>query len=164
MIIFLKNKHTLQIDNFYFKCSIGKNGITTKKIEGDKKTPIGTFKIGHLYYRKERVNLPKLNLKCMQIKSHMGWCDDVNAPKKYNKLINITDGVHHEKLFRKDYKYDLLIPIKYNSNKIIPGKGSCIFLHLTKKYIPTAGCIALNKKDFLIMLKIINKTTKIKIY
>ena len=65
MIIFLKNKHTLQIDNFYFKCSIGKNGITTKKIEGDKKTPIGTFKIGHLYYRKERVNLPKLNLKCM---------------------------------------------------------------------------------------------------
>ena len=164
MTIFLKNKHTLQIDNFYFKCSIGKNGITTKKIEGDKKTPIGTFKIDHLYYRKERVNLPKVILKCIQIKSHMGWCDDVNAPRKYNKLIYITDGVHHEKLFRKDYKYDLLIPIKYNSNKIIPGKGSCIFLHLTKKYIPTAGCIALSKKDFLIMLRIINKKTKIKIY
>ena len=37
-------------------------------------------------------------------------------------------------------------------------------LHLTKKYIPTAGCIALSKKDFLIMLRIINKKTKIKIY
>ena len=94
----------------------------------------------------------------------MGWCDDVSAPKKYNKLINITDNIHHEKLFRKDYKYDLLIPIKYNSYKRIPGKGSCIFLHLTKKYTPTAGCITLSKKDFLIMLKLINKKTKIKIY
>jgi len=164
MIIFLKNKHTLEIDSFNFKCSIGKNGLTKKKIEGDKKTPIGTFKIDHLYYRKDRIKIPKISLKCIQIKSKMGWCDDVSAPKKYNKLINITDNIHHEKLFRKDYKYDLLIPIKYNSYKRIPGKGSCIFLHLTKKYTPTAGCITLSKKDFLIMLKLINKKTKIKIY
>jgi L,D-peptidoglycan transpeptidase YkuD (ErfK/YbiS/YcfS/YnhG family) len=67
-------------------------------------------------------------------------------------------------LYRKDYKYDLLIPIKYNFKKRIPGKGSCIFIHLTKDYKPTAGCIALKKKDFLIMLKIIKKNTKIKIY
>ena len=105
----------------------------TKKIEGDKKTPIGTFKIGHLYYRKDRVNLPKLNLKCIEIKSNMGWCDDVNSPRKYNKLINITDGVHHEKLFRKDYKYDLLIPINYNSKKPIPGKGKLYFSSSYKK-------------------------------
>ena len=164
MIIFLKNKHTLEIDSFNFKCSIGKNGLTKKKIEGDKKTPIGTFKIDHLYYRKDRIKIPKISLKCIQIKSKMGWCDDISAPKKYNKLINITDNIHHEKLFRKDYKYDLLIPIKYNSYKRIPGKGSCIFLHLTKKYTPTAGCITLSKKDFLIMLKLINKKTKIKIY
>ncbi len=94
----------------------------------------------------------------------MSWCDDVNQPKKYNKLINIDSDIHHEKLFRKDSKYDLLIPIKYNFFKRIPGKGSCIFIHLTKNYKPTAGCIALKKKDFLIMLKIINKNTKIKIY
>ena len=43
MIIYLKNKHTLQVDDFYLKCSIGKNGLTNKKIEGDKKTPIGSF-------------------------------------------------------------------------------------------------------------------------
>ena len=164
MTIFLKNKHTLEIVSFNFKCSIGKNGLTKKKIEGDKKTPIGTFKIDHLYYRKDRIKLPKVSLRCIEIKSKMGWCDDVSAPKKYNKLININDDIHHEKLFRKDYKYDLLIPIKYNSYKRIPGKGSCIFLHLTKKYAPTAGCIALSKKDFLIMLKLINKKTKIKIY
>ena len=69
----------------------------------------------------------------------------------------------HEKLFRKDHKYDLLIPIKYNFKKRVLGRGSCIFLHLTKDYKPTAGCIALNKKDFMVMLKIINNKTKIKI-
>ena len=94
----------------------------------------------------------------------MGWCDDASATKEYNKLININRNVRHEKLYRKDFRYDLLIPIKYNFYKRIAGKGSCIFIHLTKNYRPTEGCIALQKKDFLIMLKIINKNTKIKIY
>jgi L,D-peptidoglycan transpeptidase YkuD (ErfK/YbiS/YcfS/YnhG family) len=164
MIVFLKNKHTLQIDDFYFRCSIGKNGLTQKKNEGDKKTPIGTFKIEHLYYRKDRIKPTLTKLKCVQINKKMGWCDDVNKPKKYNKLINVSKNIRHEKLFREDYKYDLLIPIKYNFNKRITGKGSCIFIHLTKYYQPTAGCITLKKKDFLIMIKLINKNTKIKIY
>ena len=164
MIIFLKNKHTLELDEFIFQCSVGKNGITRKKIEGDKKTPFGTFKIEHLYYRKDRINLPKTNLKCIEINDKMGWCNDKNFPKKYNQLINVNNKIGHEKLFRKDNKYDLLIPIKFNFNKRILGRGSCIFIHLTKNYKPTAGCIALKKKDFLIMIKLINKNTKIKIY
>ena len=164
MTIFLKNKHTLQVDEFFFRCCIGENGLTTKKVEGDKKTPIGTFKFHHLYYRKDRIDFLQTNLKCIQIKKKMGWCDDVSIPKKYNKLINVNDNARHEKLFRKDHKYDLLIPIKYNFIKTIPGKGSCIFIHLTKNYKPTAGCIALGKKDFLVMLKLINKNSIIKIY
>ena len=94
----------------------------------------------------------------------MGWCDDINFPKKYNKLIKIEKKISHEKLKRKDNKYDLLIPIKYNFNKPITRMGSCIFIHLTKNYRPTAGCIALKKKDFLIMLKLIKKNSKIKIF
>ena len=164
MTIFLKNKHTLQIDDFYFKCSIGKNGLSKKKVEGDKKTPKGIFGIEHLYYRKDRIELPKTYLKTIQIKPYMGWSDDVNFRNKYNKLIKVNKNIHHEKLFRNDYKYNLLIPIKYNFNKSIPGKGSCIFIHLTNNYKPTAGCIAVQKKDFLIMIKLVKKNTKIKIY
>ena len=93
----------------------------------------------------------------------MGWCDDINFEKKYNKLIKINKKIRHEKLRRKDHKYDLLIPIKYNFLKPIVGLGSCIFIHLTRNYKPTAGCIALKKKDFLVMLKIINRNSKIKI-
>jgi len=163
MTILLKNKHTVQLDSFKFKCCIGKNGSTKFKKEGDLKTPKGIFKIEHLYYRKDRVEKPITKLKCIEIKKNIVWCDDVKS-KKYNKLIKINNNFSHEKLFREDHKYDLLIPIKYNFDKIIPGKGSCIFLHLTKNYNPTAGCIALNKKDFLILLKLINKNTKIKIF
>ena len=163
MIINLKNKHTLQVDSFYFKCSIGKNGLIKNKIEGDKRTPKGTFEIEHLYFRKDRLKKPKTSLKTIEIKEKMGWCDDIKVQSKYNRLIRIEKNIKHEKLKRNDQKYDLLIPIKYNFNKIKVGLGSCIFIHLTKDYKTTAGCIALAKKDFLIMLKLINKNTKIKI-
>ena len=164
MTILIKNKHTLRVGDFYFRCCIGKNGLTKNKAEGDRKTPKGTYKLGPLYYRIDRIKDLKTTLECVPIKKKMGWCDDVNAPEFYNKLMIIKKNIHHEKLLRTDFKYDLLIPIKYNFQKVIPGKGSCIFLHLTKDYTPTLGCIALRKKDFLIMLKIINKKTKIKIY
>jgi len=164
MTIFVKNKHTLQIDEFKFKCSIGKKGLTKKKKEGDKKTPKGTFGIENLYFRKDRKNKPSTLLKCIEIKKDMGWCDDIRFPKKYNKLFKIEKNIKHEKLRRKDYKYDFLIPIKYNYKKPKIGQGSCIFIHLTKNYKPTAGCIALKEKDFLIMLKLIKKNSRIKIF
>ena len=163
MTIFVKNKHTLQIDEFKFKCCIGKKGSTKNKKEGDKKTPKGTFEIQHLYFRKDRKKKPPTLLKCIEIKKNMGWCDDTRFPKKYNKLCKIEKNIRSEKLTRRDNKYDLLIPIKYNFKKPISGRGSCIFIHLTKDFKPTAGCVALREKDFLIMLKLIGKKSKIKI-
>jgi len=163
MPILVKNKHTLLIDEFKFRCCIGKKSTTINKKEGDKKTPKGTFEIENLYFRKDRIKKPETSLKCIEIKKNMGWCDDIYQPKKYNKLVQINKNLKCERLKRKDYKYDLLIPIKYNFKKPVIGKGSCIFIHLTRDYKPTAGCIALKEKDFLIMLKLINKKTKIKI-
>ena len=163
MTILIKNKHTLEIDDFKFKCCVGKKGFTKNKKEGDKKTPKGTFEIENLYYRKDRKQKPSTLLNCIAIKKDMGWCHDTSFPKKYNKLFKIQKNISHEKLKRKDYKYDFLIPIMYNFKKPIPDKGSCIFIHLTKDYKPTAGCIALNEKDFLIIAKLVKKNSKIKI-
>lgn len=162
MIIFLKNKHTLQVDDFYFKCCIGQNGLTTKKVEGDNKTPIGLYALGPLYYRKEKFTRLSTKLKKIQIKKNMGWCDDVNS-KLYNKPIKTNTQFRYEKLYRNDRKYDLLIPIKYNFIKPKINKGSAIFLHLTNNYKKTKGCIAIKEKDMLILLRLINKKTKIKI-
>ncbi len=163
MIIYLKNKQTLIVGEFKFKCSIGKRGLIRKKVEGDKKTPVGIFELGDVYYRKDKIKLPEIKIRSIKIKPQMGWSDDIKFPKKYNKLIKINQNIHHEKLYRTDGKYDLLIPIKYNSKNVILGKGSCIFLHLTRNYKPTAGCIALKEKDFVIMLKLLTKKSKIKI-
>ena len=162
MKITLKNKYTLKIDDFKFKCCIGKNGLKKNKIEGDKCTPKGTFNLGTLYYRKDRVKKPISKLIVKKIERNMGWCVDSKS-KFYNKEIKNNKKIKHEKLFRKDYKYNYLILIKYNYIKTIPNKGSAIFIHLTKNYKPTAGCIGLSEKDFKIMLKLIKKNTKIKI-
>ena len=164
MTIYLKKKQSLQIDVFNFKCSIGKKGLSKNKIEGDLKTPVGVFSVENLYYRSDRVEKPITSLKCIKIDKNMGWCDDPLNEEKYNKLIKVNKKIKHEKLYRRDHKYDLLIPIKYNFDERVPGKGSCIFIHLTKNYAPTAGCIALKKNDLLIMLKLIKKNTRIKIY
>ena len=162
MKIITIEKDTLLYDEFKFKCSIGKNGKTTKKIEGDNKTPKGLYTLGPLYYRKDR--LPKLStkLKKIEIMKNFGWCDDVKS-KFYNKPIKTNINVRHEKLYRNDKKYDLLIPIKYNTKKPKKNKGSAIFLHLTNNYKKTQGCVAIKEKDMLILLNLINKKTKIKI-
>ena len=162
MQIIIKNKDTLLYDEFKFKCSLGKNGVTSKKIEGDKKTPRGLYSLGPLYFRGDRLSKPLTKNKTIKIKKNLGWCDDTNS-KYYNKLIKTSKNVKFEKLFRKNKNYDLLIPIKYNTTKPIKKKGSAIFLHLTKNYKKTLGCVAIKKKDMLILLKLINKKTKIKI-
>ncbi len=163
MIIKVKNKETLEIDLFKFRCAVGQKGFTNKKVEGDKKTPRGIFSIGKLYYRDDRISQFETKLKSIQIKKNMGWCDDINS-KNYNQLIKIDKKNKYEKLYRRDHKYDLFIPIHYNTKPIIKNKGSAIFIHLTKNYKKTAGCVALSKNDFLILLKIINRKTKIKIF
>ena len=163
MTIILKNKGTLEFEDFSFKCSIGKNGLTSNKIEGDKKTPKGIFKLDRLYYRNDKFKKPTTKLTCIPIKKSMGWCNDLNNKKKYNKLIKIHKGISCEKMFRTDTKYDFVLPIKYNYGKTKIGKGSAIFIHITKNYNPTAGCIAIKLEDFLILIKLLNRNTKIKI-
>ena len=162
MIIYLKNKHTLQVGHFFFKCCIGKNGLSRNKKEGDLKTPAGTYKLGILYYRNDRNSICDTKLTSKKIKKNMGWCNDPKN-KHYNTEIKINKSIRHEKLFRVDYKYNYLIVIEYNTKNIRPFKGSAIFIHLTKNYKPTAGCIALKENDFLTLSKLISKNTKIKI-
>ena len=88
MHIILKNKDTLLFDKFKFKCSIGKNGLTSNKIEGDKKTPRGKYSLGPLFYRKDKIFKPITKLKKKIILKNMGWCDDTKSIF-YNNLIKI---------------------------------------------------------------------------
>ena len=161
MIIHVKNKNTLIIDHFKLKCCIGKNGLRSKKKEGDYSTPKGLFNLKKLYFRRDRVGFPKCKIKKRNIKKNMAWCDDPNQ-KKYNEEIRVNIRNHKENLYRVDNKYDYVISIDHNRKKI-PHEGSAIFIHLTDNYKPTSGCIALKKKDFEIILNLIDQKTKVKI-
>jgi L,D-peptidoglycan transpeptidase YkuD (ErfK/YbiS/YcfS/YnhG family) len=161
MIIHVKNKNTLIIDDFILKCCVGKNGLKSNKKEGDCATPKGLFKLKKLYFRKDRLGVPKTKIKKKIIKKNMAWCDDPKH-KKYNEEIFISNKKYKENFYKINHVYDYLITISYNEKKI-PYKGSAIFLHLTENYKPTAGCIALKKKDFEILLKLVDQKTKIKI-
>jgi len=156
-------KHYLLYQGFKLKCSIGKSGLSKFKKEGDLITPKGIYKLGLLYYRKDRIKSLKSKIRKKIIRKNMGWCHDIKS-KKYNKQITFPFKHKAEKLYRKDNSYDILINIKYNYSPIKKGKGSAIFLHLCgKKYKPTSGCVAIIKKDFLKILPLINKKTKISI-
>ena len=162
MLIKIKKNGFIIFKKFRFRCVFGKLGIKKNKKEGDKATPGGIFSLGKLYYRPDRFKKIDTHLKCKIIKKSMGWCNNPND-KKYNKEFNLNSQKKGEKLFRKDHKYDIFISINYNTNPVIPYKGSAIFLHLSQNYKPTAGCIAINIKDFLTLVKYIKSTDKIKI-
>ena len=161
MIIHVPNKDTLIIDDFEFRCCTGKKGLNFNKKEGDFSTPKGLFNIKKLYFRKDRIGIPKCKINKKVIKKNMAWCDDSNH-KKYNEEIKTLNRNLKENLYRKDHKYDYIISINHNEKKI-PYKGSAVFIHLTDNYKPTSGCVALKKKDFEILLKLIDEKTEIKI-
>ena len=162
-MIIVKKSGYLNYKNFKFRCALGKNGIGQKKREGDFVTPKGKYKLIKIYYRADRIKKVRSPLKKIKIKKNMGWCDDVNS-KYYNKQIEINKKISHEKLYRKDSVYDIVVVLNYNLNPIIKSKGSAIFLHIAKKnYNKTQGCIALKKNELLSLISKIKKNTQIRI-
>ena len=162
-MIIVKRSENLLFKNLKFRCSLGKNGVTKNKVEGDKCTPSGIYRLKQVFYRADRIKKITTNLKKIKIKKNMGWCND-SSSKKYNHLIKIPNKFSHEKLYRKDHIYDIIVVLNYNINPVIKKKGSAIFMHIAKKnYSKTLGCIGLKKNDLLEILNKVKKNNKIKI-
>jgi L,D-peptidoglycan transpeptidase YkuD (ErfK/YbiS/YcfS/YnhG family) len=160
-MIFISKSGYLKYKNLTFKCALGKAGIGNKKKEGDNITPKGTYKIIKIYYRKDRIKKLISQIRPIQIKKSMGWCDDPKC-KNYNRLIILPSQFSHEKLYRKDNIYDLILVLNYNIKPIKKNKGSAIFIHVArKKYKKTAGCVALKKVHLIYLVKEIKKNTKV---
>ena len=147
------NKYTADLfyKNFRFICKIGFAGISKKKIEGDGVTPLGIFRLLSIYYREDRVGNIFTKLPKYKINRHMGWSDDPKDPQ-YNKLVRIPRKFGFEKVFRKDKAYDIIIITDFNSNPVVPNKGSAIFIHCDNGSEHTHGCVSLKKRDILRIL------------
>jgi L,D-peptidoglycan transpeptidase YkuD (ErfK/YbiS/YcfS/YnhG family) len=162
-MIIVKKTGYLKYKNFKFRCAIGRSGIKKKKLEGDGITPKGTYKIIKIYYRPDKIKNLKTVIKKIKIKRNMGWCDDPGS-NLYNKQIRTPSDLHHEKLYRNDNLYDVLLVLNYNLNPIKKNKGSGIFLHVANSsYGKTEGCIALKKKDLIKLVSNIKKNEEINI-
>jgi len=158
----LINKNYLTYNKLKIKCAIGKKGIGYKKKEGDLITQLGKFNIKYILYRKDRVKI-LTKLKKRIIKKNMGWCDDPKS-SHYNKLIKLPFAHRHEKLFKKENVYDIILILNYNMNPVKKYKGSAIFIHVTKNnFKKTEGCVAIKKLSLIKLIKEINPNTKVKI-
>ena len=82
-----------------------------------------------------------------------GWCDDVQDVR-YNRYISLPYVGSHEKLWREDHVYDLILVVGHNDNPVVQGEGSAIFVHLRRpEGTPTEGCVALGLPDLLQVLR-----------
>lgn len=132
---------------------IGRNGLTTRKQEGDLCTPVGTFALRQVYFRADRLPAPRTSLPLAALSPHDGWCDDPHSPL-YNQLVRLPCPDRHEELWKADSIYDLIVVIGYNDDPARPGAGSAIFMHLQRPNLsPTEGCVALEKADLLHVLQ-----------
>ena len=162
-MIIVKKSGYLKYKNLKVRCALGKAGIKKKEKEGDNITPKGIFEITRIYYRADKIKNITTRIKKVKIKKNIGWCDDPNS-NFYNKQIKLPSKYSHEKLYRRDNLYDLVLVLNYNINPIIKNKGSAIFLHIAKdSYKKTKGCIALKKKHLILLISKIKKNIKIKI-
>lgn len=138
-----------QIGGKRFRCAIGHGGIrpAEEKREGDGATPIGRWPLRSLLYRPDKGVPPETSLPASPISQQDGWCDDP-ASDQYNRPVNLPFPASHEKLWREDGLYDLLVTLAHNDDPPQPGMGSAIFLHCASEDLkPTEGCVALRRRD-----------------
>lgn len=154
MVTLLVKDNILTCGRLQFRCAIGASGLSGDKREGDKATPVGTFALRECWYRADRMAVPQTGLTLRVIGKDDGWSDDPGSPE-YNRHVSLPYGFSHERLWRDDAIYDVVVPLAYNDDPVVPGKGSAIFMHLARPdYAPTEGCVALARADFLRLLKV----------
>ncbi len=156
-------KGRLVTGSFDVMCAFGRSGLTNQKTEGDGATPIGSWQLRELFFRPDKSEPPETQLPTRSIGADSGWCD---APdhQDYNQLVALPFKASHEKLWRDDHLYDLMIPLGYNDQQIVPGKGSAIFFHLAKHdYQPTEGCVAIAEHHMRTLLPMLTENTVLKI-
>jgi L,D-peptidoglycan transpeptidase YkuD (ErfK/YbiS/YcfS/YnhG family) len=147
-----------------WRCAVGAGGVREDKVEGDGATPAGSYPLRHIYFRNDRLVLPKVRLPARPIAEHDGWCDDPLSPA-YNRLVRIPNEWSHERMWREDGLYDLVVVVGYNDDPPEGEWGSAIFLHVARDDMsPTRGCIAFARDDLLELVSLLDEKTRLDIH
>lgn len=142
----------LEHDGGTVRCALGRSGLTARKREGDGATPRALMPLLRVLYRPDRVERPVSRLPVSPIGRHDGWCDEPHD-RSYNRPVALPYPASAESLWRDDHLYDIVVVLGYNDTPRIKGRGSAIFLHVASDdYGPTAGCIAVSRRDLVRLL------------
>lgn len=145
-----------------YPCALGKGGVTSQKWEGDAMTPLGAHPVRRLFYRPDVfARPPRTGLVAVAIHNQMGWCDDPAHPE-YNRLVTLPFAASHERMWRDDALYDLVVELGYNDDPPQPGRGSAIFMHIARDdFSGTEGCIALRREDLVTILAVLEPGSRV---
>ena len=144
-------------------CALGKGGVRpeAEKREGDGATPLGRYPLRRVLYRPDRVSAPQTALEAAPLSPGDGWCDDP-AHGAYNRPVRLPFAASHERLWRDDGIYDVIVVLGHNDDPPLAGKGSAVFLHVARAdYAPTLGCVALALPELLEVLKQADAETRV---
>lgn len=136
------------------RCALGRGGVApaADKREGDGASPLGVWPMRQVFWRADRLARPETALPADALIPEAGWCDDPASPF-YNLPVLLPFAASHEKLWREDEVYDLIVVLGYNDDPIVAGRGSAIFLHIARPdFSPTEGCVACAREDLLALL------------
>lgn len=151
-----KSAWCAQLGDQAWPCAVGKGGIIGEKREGDGATPVGCWPMRRVLFRPDRVSAPVTVLPVAPLSPEDGWCDDP-GDVHYNQAVRLPYAGRHERLWRDDGLYDILVVLGHNDSPPVAGCGSAIFLHVAGPgYAPTEGCVALAMPDLLTVLQTID--------
>lgn len=144
--------------------ALGRGGIRADKREGDGGTPRGRFHPVRLWWRADRLVRPPTLLPVRRIGRNQAWCE-TPTDRRYNRPFTRSANEPGDRLWREDGLYDLIIEIDHNARPRIAGRGSAVFIHVARAdFTPTAGCVALRRRDLVLLLRRITTKTRILIH
>ena len=158
-----KTRAIVQVGPLRIPAAIGRTGRTSRKREGDGATPIAAMPLLLGYLRGDRLAQPASPLPLRRIQPSMLWCDAPDHPS-YNRLVKAPFKPSHEEMRREDGLYDICLVLDWNVTSRRRHAGSAIFFHLIRPgYEPTAGCIAIAKRDMLRILPHMQRGTVVRV-
>jgi L,D-peptidoglycan transpeptidase YkuD (ErfK/YbiS/YcfS/YnhG family) len=124
---------------------VGRSGLSGNRREGDGTTPTGTYTIGRTMYGV--APNPGVRYRYRRIVCGDYWVEDPSSPS-YNRFRHVPCGqrppfrVSGERLWQATTAYRHFAVIEFNTDPVVPGRGSGIFLHAATGGA-TNGCVSL---------------------
>ena len=164
-IVINTSTERLKLGELDLPCRIGRSGSVDFRQgrEGDAKTPLGDYRLRFGLYRADRLPSPRCDLTFRALREDDGWCDAPKDPA-YNRFIRLPYPASHEKLWRDDGAYDVILVISHNDNPPKPNLGSAVFIHVAQPDDrKTLGCIALAPEEMVRFLPCLKMGMQVRI-